>query len=91
MKALLLLFLLSSLASAEDHVFRGFTLTGSGEPLRKAAMIVTDRRIAWVGPASQLKEQPGASRQDLAGKYVIPGLINLHGHLSLTSGLKQDT
>jgi len=57
MKALLLLFLLSSLASAEDHVFRGFTLTGSGEPLRNAAMIVTDWRIAWVGPASQLKEQ----------------------------------
>jgi len=41
MKALLLLFLLSSLASAEDHVFLGFTLTGSGEPLRNAAMTVT--------------------------------------------------
>ena len=86
-----LVFLLLALsANAEIRVFRGFTLIAPDSPLKNAAMVVTDGRISWVGAANQLKVPSGASVKDLSGKYVIPGLINLHGHLSVASGLKQD-
>ena len=38
-----------------------------------------------------MKIPPGGRIQDFTGRYVIPGMINLHGHVSITSGLVQDT
>jgi imidazolonepropionase-like amidohydrolase len=53
-------------------------------------MIVVDGRIQWVGPRAKLKAPAGAERVDVAGKFVMPGIINLHGHLGNTRGLSQD-
>ncbi|HXG33020.1 MAG TPA: amidohydrolase family protein [Bryobacteraceae bacterium] len=82
----------SSLAAAEVKVLRGFTLIdGTGRPpLAPAALIVADGRIRWVGPESQLKVPAGAEVIELGGKFVMPGIINLHGHLGNTVGLAQD-
>jgi imidazolonepropionase-like amidohydrolase len=97
MRALLLLALLiAPVDGAEIAAFKGFTLIGngaigSGAPQRDAGMIVIDGRITWVGPAAQMKIPPGGRVQDFTGRYVIPGMINLHGHVSITSGLVQDT
>jgi predicted amidohydrolase YtcJ len=41
------------------------------------------------GPAAQLKTA-SSETIDLKGKYVIPGIINMHGHIGNTVGLKQD-
>jgi imidazolonepropionase-like amidohydrolase len=90
MRALLLALLICPAGGAEVAVFKGFTLIGTGAPQRDAAMIVTDGRITWVGPAAQLKIPSGGAVQNLTGRYVIPGLINLHGHVSIVSGLVQD-
>ncbi|MBI4475451.1 MAG: amidohydrolase, partial [Acidobacteria bacterium] len=43
-------------------------------------MIIDNGRISWIGPAAQLKSPAGAEIVDLTGKYVMPGIINLHGH-----------
>ncbi len=79
-------------AAAEISVFKGFTLIdgNGGAPQTSAAMIIDNGRITWVGPAAQLKVPPGAAVNDLSGKYVMPGMINLHGHVSIVSGLTQD-
>jgi imidazolonepropionase-like amidohydrolase len=79
-------------AFAEVTVLENFTLIdGTGRPpVPQAAMVITDGRISWIGPKSRLKPPPGAARTDLSGKYVMPGIINLHGHLGNTVGLKQD-
>ena len=53
-------------------------------------MILDNGRIAWVGPAAQLKAPAGAEIVSLSGKFVMPGLINLHGHIGNTVDLKQD-
>ena len=86
------LLLGASLLRAEIKVLRNFTLIdGSGrQPLAAAAMILDAGRIVWVGPAAQLKAPSGAETVDLTGKYVIPGIINLHAHLGNTIDLKQD-
>lgn len=73
-------------------VLTGFSLIdGTGRPtVPNAAMTIEGGRISWVGPAAELKAPAGASAVDLAGKYVMPGIINLHGHLGNMVGLKQD-
>jgi imidazolonepropionase-like amidohydrolase len=77
---------------AQVKVFKNFTLidgTGHAE-LPNAAMILENGRIAWVGPAAKLKPPPAAPVTDLQGKYMMPGIINLHVHLGATIGLDQN-
>ncbi len=77
---------------AETKVFKNFTLIdGTGRAAQpNSAMIIENGRITWVGPASQLKTPSGAEVTDYSGKFIMPGLINLHGHLGAVIGVKQD-
>jgi imidazolonepropionase-like amidohydrolase len=86
------LLLMAATAFGETKVLENFTLIdGTGKPAQpNAAMIVTDGRIQWVGPKAQLKAPAGAQRVDLTGRYVMPGIINLHGHLGNVVDLTQD-
>ena len=55
-----------------------------------SALIATDGRITWIGPKSELKAPAGAPVQDLTGKFVMPGLIDLHTHVSNSDVQMQD-
>jgi imidazolonepropionase-like amidohydrolase len=87
-----LVLLFATSLVAEVKVLKNFTLIdGTGHaPVAHAAMILNNGRIQWVGPAAQLKAPPLAQVIDLQGKYVMPGLINLHVHLGATIGLDQN-
>ena len=52
--------------------------------------MITDGRISYAGPAAGVKAPKDAQTVDLSGKYVMPGIINLHGHLGNVVDLKQD-
>jgi imidazolonepropionase-like amidohydrolase len=82
----------TSAASTDALVLRNFTLIDGtvGPPVPDAAMVVEEGRITWVGRASELQAPAGAATRDLGGGYVIPGLINLHGHVGNTVDLTQD-
>jgi len=85
-------FWLIAPAGGEVQVLKNFTLidgTG-GQPVTSAAMIVDNGRIAWVGPAARLKPPAGAETVDLSGRFVMPGIVNLHGHVGNTVDLRQD-
>ena len=86
------LLLGASALRGEIKVLRNFTLIdGSGHPpLTGAAMILDAGRISWVGPSTELRIPAGAQMVELTGKYVMPGIINLHGHLGNTVGLTQN-
>src|ERR1041385_1353603 len=90
--AIALGLIFAPLISGEVKVLKNFTLIdGTGKPpTTSAAMIVDNGRITWVGPAAQLKVPAGAETVDLSGKFVMPGIINLHGHLGNTIDLRQD-
>ncbi|HYP15031.1 MAG TPA: amidohydrolase family protein [Bryobacteraceae bacterium] len=92
MNLLSLALLLCCAAFAEVTVLKNFTLIdGTGRaPVAGSAMIIQDGRISWVGSATALKVPNGAEVNDLSGKFVMPGMINLHGHLGLVVGLTQD-
>src|SRR4051812_28905248 len=88
----LLFGLLAGSLCAEVKVLKGFTLIdGTGRaPAADSALVIDDGRITWVGPTVQLKAPAGAEVIDLAGKFVMPGIINLHGHIGNTVALAQD-
>ncbi|MBK9168137.1 MAG: amidohydrolase family protein [Bryobacterales bacterium] len=78
--------------TTDTTVLENFTLLdgNGGPPVPGSAMVVSGGRIQWVGPQAQLNIPARAERMDLSGKYVMPGIINLHGHLGNTLGLTQD-
>jgi imidazolonepropionase-like amidohydrolase len=49
----------------------------STQPLRDTTVVVRDGKIGTVGRAASL---PGAQRIDLAGHWMLPGLIDVHVH-----------
>ncbi len=53
-----------------------------GPPIANATILVRDGRIVAAGPSSVVTVPSGADRVVLAGKTVIPGLINAHGHVN---------
>jgi imidazolonepropionase-like amidohydrolase len=77
---------------AETVVLRDFTLIdGTGRaPVRDSALVIENGRITWVGPVLKLKVPAGATPVDYSGKYVIPGMIDLHVHLGNVVDLKQN-
>lgn len=77
---------------SETIVLKNFTLIdGTGKaPVRNAALVITDGRIRYAGPASVAKAPADATTTDLNGKYIMPGIINLHGHVGNVIGLTQD-
>lgn len=64
-------------------VFEGArVIVGDGSaPIENGAIVVRDAQIVQVGPAGQVQAPEGAARVDLAGKTVMPGLIDTHTHL----------
>ena len=58
---------------------------GGGAPIERSALQVQDGVFAWVGVQGEREPPPGAARVDLAGKTVIPALIDAHQHLGLTN------
>ncbi|MEZ5404203.1 MAG: amidohydrolase family protein [Bryobacteraceae bacterium] len=77
---------------AEVKVLDGATLIdgNGGEPLANARLVIVDGRVRYAGPAAAMPVPASAARTDLAGKYIMPGIINLHGHLGSVKGLVQD-
>jgi imidazolonepropionase-like amidohydrolase len=55
----------------------------SGTIVRNAVVIVENGRIAAIGPAGKIPVPASAERIDATGKWLIPGLMNLHVHLGL--------
>jgi imidazolonepropionase-like amidohydrolase len=87
-----LLFWCAGSLLAEVKVLEDFTLIdGTGRPpATHVSMIIDNGRIRWVGPSAQARTPADAEKISLAGKFVMPGIINLHGHIGNTVDLTQD-
>jgi imidazolonepropionase-like amidohydrolase len=59
-----------------------------GTPVENAVIVVRDGRIEAAGPADSVPISEGAERIDLAGKFVVPGMVNAHAHVSDIQGLE---
>jgi imidazolonepropionase-like amidohydrolase len=67
-------------------------IDGTGAaPIEQATIVINNGRIESVGPAASAKIPAGATRVDMSGKTITPGLINAHGHLSADPSNKPTT
>ncbi len=84
------LFLVShSPADAQTTAFvGGRIIDGLGAVIGRGTVVVRDGVIADVGPVESVRVPDGATRIDVSGKTLMPGLVNAHGHLSAVDGLK---
>ena len=66
----------------------GTLFDGTGaDPVRDAVVLVDDGRITAVGPAATTVIPPGAEVVDLRDRFVMPGLIDAHSHISIVPGM----
>lgn len=60
----------------------GMLLDGyEAPPIHHAAVLIDGERIVRVGPAAQIQIPPDYQVIDTSGRTMMPGMIELHGHL----------
>ncbi len=71
---------------AQVTVFEGARLiVGDGRaPIENATILVDGAKIVQAGPSAAIKAPTGATRVNLAGKTVMPMILDTHVHLSQT-------
>ena len=58
-------------------------IQGTGAaPLEQATILIANGRMEEVGTGAAVTIPAGATRVDMSGKTIVPGLINAHGHLN---------
>jgi imidazolonepropionase-like amidohydrolase len=66
--------------------FRGArVLTAAGHTYDPGTLVVQDGKIAAVGPSDKVQVPEGATVHDVAGRTIIPGLVDTHSHLGVMS------
>jgi imidazolonepropionase-like amidohydrolase len=82
----------TSLAQDAATVFDGArVIVGDGRTIENASIVVSGGRITQVGPAANVKAPAGATRVSVAGKTVMPAIVDTHVHLSATrEAVEQD-
>ena len=80
--------LLGSTAGAAPIAFLGATvLDGTGAPpLANATVVIDGDRIVAVGPSAVVPVPADATRLDVRGKWLLPGLIDSHMHFFQSGG-----
>lgn len=77
-------------AAAQSTAFvGGRVIDGTGRVIDNGTVVISGATITAVGPAST-PVPTGATRVDLKGKTILPGLVNAHGHVAATTGLRSD-
>lgn len=89
---LLTLVALSFAGRAQTPAVQAFVkatiVDGDRAPVADGIIVVRNGRIEAVGPATQVTTPDGATIVDLEGRFVIPGLISTHAHVSDIDGLR---
>jgi imidazolonepropionase-like amidohydrolase/Tol biopolymer transport system component len=65
---------------------RLITMKGD-EVIPRGDIVITDNRITAIGPSGRVQIPRGAVVRDLAGKTVMPGLVDIHAHTWVAWGV----
>ncbi len=70
-------------AAAQVIAFRNVNVVpmDRNRVLERQTVIVREGRISQVGPAGRIEIPAGSLNLDSTGKYLMPGLAEMHGHL----------
>ena len=78
--------LISTVAAAQQtptYVFQGANVIAmeADQVLTEQSVVVADGRITAIGPAGEVAVPSGAIVIEAAGRYLMPGLAEMHGHV----------
>jgi len=74
-------------AQEQPHAFRNATLYPiSAAPIESGTMVVQGGTIQAVGPTGSVDIPDDAVTHDVAGKVIMPGLVDTHSHIGHVSG-----
>lgn len=74
-------------AQEKVHVFRGATIYPiEGDPVENGVLVVRNGAIVSVGAAHSVSVPSDAVVVDVAGKVIMPGLVDTHSHIGRGSG-----
>lgn len=78
------LFLITAPATAAPTYLTADRLINpaSGEVIENPALVIDDGKVVSSGTQGSLAAPEDAERTDLAGKTILPGLIDMHTHLT---------
>jgi Tol biopolymer transport system component/imidazolonepropionase-like amidohydrolase len=68
---------------------RVITMKGN-EVIENADIVVVNNRIRAIGRRGSVTVPSGARVIDVAGKTIVPGFVDTHGHLRLSSGVHRE-
>ncbi len=72
----------SSAAAQVTVLTHANLIDGTGAPPQPdAAVVMENGRIRDIGPSAAIAVPAGATVVDATGKFVVPGIINAHGHV----------
>ena len=74
--------------SPARHVFVDARLVGPDGVVEEAVISVRDGRIEAAGPSSAGSKTESVGVTNLGGRFVVPGLISAHSHVSDIDGLR---
>jgi imidazolonepropionase-like amidohydrolase len=88
--SLLLLFGLAAAAAAQDRpkAFVGARIIPiEGDEIEKGSLVIEKGKIVAVGPVDGVKIPDDAEKIDVAGKVILPGLVDTHSHIGGSGAL----
>ena len=69
-------------AQAQPQVFRGARIIPIiGAPIENGVLVVHNGKITAVGAAGSVREPANADVHNVAGKVIMPGLVDTHSHI----------
>ena len=57
-----------------------------GAPIENGTIVVQNGKITAIGPSASVKAPAGADIRDVAGKVIMPGLVDTHSHIGGPAG-----
>ncbi|QNF35381.1 amidohydrolase family protein [Adhaeribacter swui] len=76
--------------TASYQAFTGATIIdGNGaEPILNGVLLIRNGRVLAVGTQAAIEIPENAAVQDVKGKFIMPGIINAHGHVGDVKGIE---
>jgi imidazolonepropionase-like amidohydrolase len=73
----------SEAANVKVIIGAGYVDVLTGDTVPDAVVVIRDGRIAEIGSAGKVDMPADAERIEMPGKWLLPGLMNMHVHLGL--------
>lgn len=70
--------------------FTGATLIdgNGGTPVKNSVLLVSKGKVVSAGSKEEVKIPEGTEVMDITGKFIMPGIINAHGHVGEVIGIE---